>query len=213
MTGDITAARFGLRLRAPILALLVVLVGIEIVLTGADLGLWGARNWRSLCFVLFAFRPGLLDAGIQIWPGQWLTMFVSHIFVHVGLLHMLGNLLSLGLLLWLLRSLPPSRFLGIGLLSALGGAAVFALMAAPQASMTGASGAISGLAAFWAVRRLRGHRIQARTLAAAAALLAGLVALEQIPGLATAWQTHLGGAMTGALLACRPSCPFLRSVS
>lgn len=183
------------------LALIALLIVIELLLTGADLRLWGQTNWRARAFVAFSFQPNLWVKGWEFWPGQRFGMLVTHIFLHVGFLHMVGNVLSLALLLRLLGWMQSWGFLMVGLLSALGGALAFWALAPAGASMTGTSGAISGLAAFWVIRRSGQNPVRWKAVAALAVLLLILIGLEIMPGISTAWQAHLGGAVVGVVLA------------
>ncbi|MFN4128205.1 MAG: rhomboid family intramembrane serine protease [Paracoccaceae bacterium] len=192
--------RAWLRRHALTVGVIVILICIECLLTGADLGLWGDRRWRAWAFVQFSFRPIMWEMGWEFWPGQRIGMLLTHIFVHVGFFHMAGNVLSLALLLRLLGWLRSWAFLGVGLVAALGGAFAFWAFTPVAASMTGASGAISGLAAFWIVRRLRQNPVRWKAIAAGLVLFTVLVALEALPGIATAWQAHLGGAVPGAAI-------------
>lgn len=189
----------------PVWFLLLAMLAVELALSGADAGLWGHRLWRARAFLSFAFRPDLIGGPSALWPGQPGAMFLSHVFLHVGLLHMAGNVLSLVLLLRLLGWMRPWGFVTLGLVSALGGALAFWMLASGPASMTGASGAISGLAAFWAVRRLRQNPLRWQAVAAGLVLLLALAAAEFLPGLGTAWQAHLGGALVGALFGPTPA--------
>lgn len=182
------------------LAVIALLIVLELLLTGSDLGLWGQNNWRARAFVAFSFQPVFWANGWEFWPGQRFGMLVTHIFLHVGFLHMAGNVLSLVLLLRLLGWMSPLGFLGLALLSALGGAWAFWPFAPAAASMTGASGAISGLAAFWGVRRIRQNPVRWKAVAAGCVLVLVLIGLEIMPGISTAWQAHLGGALVGALV-------------
>lgn len=201
-----------MRRHAAGLGLIAVLIGIELVLTGADLRLWGQTNWRARAFVAFSFQPNLWVRGWAFWPGQQTGMLFTHIFLHVGLFHMVGNVLALALLLRLLGWMRPPVFLGVGLIAALGGALAFWAFAPATASMTGASGAVSGLAAFWITRRLRQNPVRWKAVAAGLVLFAVLIALEALPGISTAWQAHLGGAVPGALMSVFYKRPRRRPV-
>ena len=189
------------RTRWPVLVFIAVIAAVEIVLSGADLGLWGHRPWRGWAFLLGAFRPLFIELGQGVYPGQPVAMFLTHVFVHVGFLHMAGNLLTLILLARLLRARSATWFLMLSLASAAGGGALFAALAPAHASMTGASGAISGLAAFWVILRFGTTRFRPRAAVAAVMILAALFGLEFLPGIATAWQAHLGGALVGLVAA------------
>jgi membrane associated rhomboid family serine protease len=88
------------------------------------------------------------------------------------------------------------RFLALYLLSALGGAVMYYYIAPPNNPAVGASGAIFGLFGAWFVvaRRLR---LDSRGIAA---LIAINLALSFFFHTYIAWQDHIGGLLTGALL-------------
>ena len=88
------------------------------------------------------------------------------------------------------------RFLAVYLLSAVGGAVMYYYLAAPNAPAVGASGAIFGLFGAWfiAYRRLR---LDTRGIAM---LIAINLALSFFLHNIIAWQDHVGGLLTGALL-------------
>ena len=114
---------------------------------------------------------GILDIVFNMW---------ALIFVGPALEGLLGRL----------------RFLGVYLLSAVGGAVMYYYLAAPTAPAVGASGAIFGLFGAWFVvsRRLR---LDTRGIVA---LIAINLALSFLWHTTIAWQAHIGGLLTGAVL-------------
>jgi membrane associated rhomboid family serine protease len=88
------------------------------------------------------------------------------------------------------------RFLAVYLLSAVGGAVTYYFLAQPNYPAVGASGAIFGLFGAWFVvaRRLR---LDSRGIVA---LIAINLALSFWWHNTIAWQDHIGGLLTGALL-------------
>lgn len=184
----------------PVGLLIGVIAVIELGLTGADLHLWGKTSWRSWAYVYFSFQPWLLEGGTPLWPGQRVGMFLTYNFLHIGIGHMTSNMAAFGLLAFLLRQgMSVRALLGICLASAIGGALLFMLLASPYA-MTGASGALSGLATAWALSTLpdQGRTGAGQTLIVLARIIALILLIEVLPGGQTAWQTHLGGALAGA---------------
>lgn len=139
-------SRFGLAEVVPLVAVGLIWIGIEVVLAGADLQLWGGPDWRSLAYRIGGFRPGLLrgappDFAIQ--PG---TMFLSYAFLHGGVWHLAGNLLALATLgPALLPRLGAGRVLLVLFVSTLAGGLAFALLSPDQTLMVGASGGLFGL--------------------------------------------------------------------
>jgi len=92
--------------------------------------------------------------------------------------------------------LGRARFLAVYLLSALGGAVLYYFLAPPNYPAAGASGAIFGLFGAWFVvsRRLR---LDTRGIVM---LIAINLALSFFFHNYIAWQDHIGGLLTGALL-------------
>lgn len=188
-------SRFGLAEVVPLVAVGLVWIGIEVVLAGADLQLWGGPDWRSLAYRIGGFRPGLLrgappDFAIQ--PG---TMFLSYAFLHGGIWHLAGNLLALATLgPALLPRLGAGRVLLVLFVSTLAGGLAFALLSPDQALMVGASGGLFGLFGTLVVRARR------RPWRAAADLAILNLGAWLLLGGALAWQAHLGGFAAGLVV-------------
>ena len=116
-------------------------------------------------------------------------------FLHIGLLHLAGNLLSLAIVGPALeRVFGWWRFLAIYLVSALGGSVAVYLFGSPFGAVAGASGAIYGLfaATLIVVRKLG---LDARFMVLAVALN---FAVSFAPGISLLG--HLGGFISGGLL-------------
>ncbi|UNX54977.1 rhomboid family intramembrane serine protease [Georgenia sp. TF02-10] len=128
--------------------------------------------------------------------------FLTSAFLHGGVLHLALNMYAL----WIVGSvLEPAlgrwRYIALYLLSAVGGSVTVVLLADPSGlswvtQVVGASGAVFGLfaAIFFVLRRLGRDATQIVVLIGLNFALGFLV-----PNIA--WQAHLGGAVTGALLA------------
>lgn len=182
----------------------------ELLLWGADRGLWGSGRWRSLAYAYGGFWVGLLKGWRPNFPAQPWTMFLTYGFLHTGLAHLLGNLAAL---IWLTRSLLPRMGMGLILLiygaAALAGAGMFGLLSQQFVPMVGASGAIFGLAGAWVATEAQDDRARGRpwrrVLARVVLIGAVLVVLNLfqwwLDGGRLAWQTHLGGFLAGAILA------------
>jgi membrane associated rhomboid family serine protease len=154
--------------------------------------------------------------------------FVSYMFVHGGVLHLLANMLMLYVFGTAVESRMGSRHFLLYYLFCGVGAAVFSLLLAglmPVGPFVGASGAILGVAVafamFWPDAELIVFPIpvpiKARTL------VIGLVALDLIgsrlwPGDGIAHIAHIGGALFGYLffrvqsLSHRTPAPTARTV-
>lgn len=183
-------------------ALCCMIILIELALKGADLRLWGAPGWRPWAYIYLSFQPRLLEGINPLWPGQWIGMFITHSFLHIGLLHMASNSVALILLAYLLRrERSLAEVLSIFLISAIGGAALFAALAPPLASMAGASGALSGLSVVWAIGNTPNpvRYISWQSLKVLTWITLLIFLIEVLPGSHTAWQAHLGGAIAGAM--------------
>jgi membrane associated rhomboid family serine protease len=145
------------------------------------------------------FRTGGPLQGVA--AGQWYRLITSA-FLAPGL----GSLGFLDIVfnMWALIFVGPAlegllgrvRFLTVYLLSALGGGVLYYFLAAPYAAAAGASGAIFGLFGAWFVvaRRLR---LDTRPIVI---LIVINLALSFFYHNVIAWQDHIGGLLTGALL-------------
>ena len=132
-------------------------------------------QWYRLLTSAFLHEPGLSGFG----PAHIIFNMWALIMVGPALEQMLGRL----------------RFLAVYLLSALGGSVLYYLYAAPNQSALGASGAIFGLFGAWFVlaRRLR---LDSRAIVFLIVL--NLAISFAVPSIA--WQDHVGGLVTGAVL-------------
>ncbi len=192
---------------APILLWIVATCALfEIVFTLAESPFLGFPALRRTAIMYGAFWPGLLGEWQPLFVGQKLTMFVTYAFLHAGFMHMLFNML---LLVHLGREsvsrLGQAGFALVCLLCAIGGAGAFGLLNSGDAPMLGASGAVFGLfgtTIYWDIQRRRAIRA---SLDQPIRLIIGLVVMNVllwflVSGM-LAWEAHLGGFVTGAVLA------------
>lgn len=196
------------------LAVLLICGSIELMLQLADLGLVGSQRLRFTAYTYGGFWPGLLDNWRPNYPGQPITMFLTYSVLHGGLVHLVVNmitLLSLGAAVSDRGGLV--RYALIYVVSILGGAALFALLAPGVRPMVGASGALFGLVGAltaWETVERRALRLTLRPVLKIVAFLVvmNLVLWWAMDGL-LAWETHLGGFLAGAgaalLLGQRPA--------
>lgn len=191
----------GLRQMPVVLGIAVICIAIELALQAADQGLIGSPLWRRLAYQYGAFWPGLLDNWKPNYPAQPVTMFFSYAFLHGGLGHLVGNVITLVSLAGIAVARVGQRgFLAIYAASAGVGALTYAALLPGPYPMVGASGALFGLAGAWqywvqadAPRRRRAWI----TLRAALGLIGlNLLLLWYLDG-RMAWQTHLGGFVAG----------------
>jgi membrane associated rhomboid family serine protease len=130
--------------------------------------------------------------------------FLTAAFLHLDSMpmHLLLNMLGLWLVgPYLELLLGPARFLGIYLLSAVGGSVGTFLLADPETdawltSVVGASGAIFGL--WGALIVVQRHLRRDSNGITGVIVINGILGFV-VPGIA--WQAHLGGLLTGALAA------------
>ena len=142
-----------------------------------------------------------LHATVGVASGQYYRLLTSAFLHEPGLsgfgpAHIIFNMWALLLVgPQLERLLGHARFLTVYLLSALGGAVAFYLLAPVNEPSLGASGAIFGLfgAYFVVAKRLR---VDSRAIVFLIVL--NLVISFAMPGIA--WQAHVGGLITGGLL-------------
>jgi membrane associated rhomboid family serine protease len=135
--------------------------------------------------------------------GEWYRLFTSAFLAPATGLSGLG-FIDILFNMWALVFVGPSlegllgraRFLAVYLVSALGGGVMYYFLAPPNYPAVGASGAIFGLFGAWFVmsRRLR---LDTRGIVM---LIAINLALSFFFHNIIAWQDHIGGLVTGALL-------------
>ncbi|MER5482416.1 rhomboid family intramembrane serine protease [Streptomyces sp. NPDC002812] len=134
---------------------------------------------------------------IGVSTGEYYRLLTSP-FLHADWWHILGNMLGL----WFIggpleQALGRARYLAVYLLSALGGSAAVYLLTAPTVPTLGASGAVFGLLGATVVL-FRRMRYEMRPLITMAVFM---LVLTFAPGLNVSWQAHIGGLVTGALVA------------
>lgn len=160
-------------------------------LLGVNLAVFvaGLAAGSKLIFDTLLFGYGVAD-------GQWYRL-VTSIFLHQQFLHIAMNMLGL----WFLgppleAALGRVRFLALYLVSGLGGSALTYMVAVPQQGSLGASGAIFGLFGATAVL-MRRMRYDMRPIL----ILLVLNLIFTFTWSNIAWEAHIGGLVTGALLA------------
>jgi membrane associated rhomboid family serine protease len=144
--------------------------------TGALHGVAAGESYRLITSAFLAPATGLNGLGfMDILFNMWALVFVGP-----SLEGLLGRV----------------RFLAVYVLSAVGGGVMYYFLAPPNYPAVGASGAIFGLFGAWFVvsRRLR---LDTRGIVV---LIAINLALSFFFHNVIAWQDHIGGLLTGALL-------------
>ncbi len=181
---------------------------IEAVLLGADWQIWAQPRLRATLYEYGGFWPGLLQGWQPNFPGQGGAMFLTYGVLHGGPGHAIVNMITLWSLGRMVVEWVGLRGLAVTYLAALlGGAVGYGLLAATPQPMVGASGALFGLAgglAVWAFRARPDRLAALRFLAWVVAFLIAMnVAMYWALDGHIAWQTHLGGALAGALVGLR----------
>jgi membrane associated rhomboid family serine protease len=131
-----------------------------------------------------------------------LYRLLTSAFMHYGIAHLLFNMYALYVLGPPLESwLGRLRFTALYLMSALGGSVLVYLLAPLNAATAGASGAVFGLfgAAFVVGKRLN---LNVQWVVGLIVLnLAFTFVIPLLGGANISWQGHIGGLVTGALVA------------
>lgn len=189
-----------------LIGLIVVCVAIEAVLLAADYGLFGPPRLRQTVYENAGFWPGLLGSWRPNYSAQPYLMFFSYAFLHGGFLHLAVNMVTL----WSLGQAVLVRvgvvgFVLLYLAALLGGALGFGLLAETLRPMVGASGALFGLAGGllawnYVDRFTLRERLWPVARAALLLLLLNVVLWWAMDG-QVAWETHLGGFVTGWIAA------------
>jgi membrane associated rhomboid family serine protease len=183
---------------------------IELLLTASDFGLIG-RGLRFPVYNAFAF----FDLYFEAWragvspPVEFWWSFVTHAFLHGGMLHMLMNtavFLALGA--HLCRAVGERATVALFFGCAIAGALAFGLIADTGRNfvpMVGASGAIFGF--LGAMKRWEWRYVSANGLPRRRfwSTMLGLVVVNLLlsvglgGGGGVAWEAHLGGFVAGWL--------------
>ena len=192
----------GLWSSSVLLGLIGLCCGVELVLVAADYGLIGTPRWRGLAYQNGAFWAGLLYNWRPNYGAQPGLMFVTYAFLHSGLGHLVGNMLTLFFLGQIVQERVGQRwFAALYAISAIGGAVAFAVLSSSPQPMVGASGALFGLAGAWQYWEWSDRRRAGQHTWPVWRTMLGLVLLNAVlwvwmDGL-LAWETHLGGFIAG----------------
>lgn len=185
-----------------VIAVIAICVVIEGLLQMAAFFQSGSVRLRAEAYENWGFWVGLLHTWTPNYPSQPYVMFLTYGFLHGGFLHLVVNMVTLWSLgLAVLHRVGTRGFVLLYTGSILGGAAGFALLASSLAPMVGASGALFGLAggllAWGYVDRFSLQEALWPVARAAALLLTLNVVMWWALDGQLAWETHLGGFLTG----------------
>jgi membrane associated rhomboid family serine protease len=181
------------------------------VTTGAAVT-WSLVGINVLLYVAVLARPSIADnlemvgyagnsrGAIGVGAGQWYRLLTSAFVAPsgggLGFADILFNMWALIVVgPQLERLLGSARFLAVYLLSALGGGVFLYYLVPPNQPALGASGAVFGLFGAWFV--------VSRKLRTDSRGILGLIAINLVLGFVVsgiAWQDHIGGLITGALI-------------
>lgn len=192
--------------RLPVYTIAAICIVIELALLAADFNLVGTPRLRGTVYEYAGFWPGLLGDWHPNYPGQWLLMFVTYGFLHGGIAHLAVNMYTLMQLGRLVQARVGTwGFLAVYMLSMLGGGLGFGLLADTLNPMVGASGALFGLAGAlvaWNYIDRYTYKLGLWPIAQIVALLVAInVVLYWAMNGQLAWETHLGGFVSGWIAA------------
>ncbi len=181
------------------------IVAIELWLSASDRG-WIDPEWRTYAFLNGAFwRPVATGAVAPLFDEQWLTMYVSHAFLHGGIVHVALNstvLLALGK--HIAARTGPWVLLALFVVSAVAGALGFQILSNSNAPMVGASGAVFGFLGLWLYWDFIHRRRLGLPITPVLKTVLGLVAANVLIYFAfsgtLAWEAHLGGFVAGVVV-------------
>lgn len=189
-----------------VIALIALCLGIELLLSLADMGVFGRPRIRAIAYEYAGFWPGLLGSWRPNFAAQPYTMFFTYGFLHSGQAHLVVNMITLWALAQpVLERVGTGRFLLLYGASIIGGAFGFGLLAPDLTPMVGASGALfglfGGLLSWSYVDRFTLDEALSPVLRAVAFLIALNVVMWWAMNGQLAWETHLGGFITGWVVA------------
>lgn len=187
-------------------SVIAVCVVIEFVLQLGDRGLLDGVRVRATVYEYFGFWPGLLGDWRPNYPFQPQAMFLTYSFLHGGFLHLALNMVTLwSLSRVVIARVGEKRFVFIYAFSILGGAVGFWLLTDTLQPMVGASGALFGLAgALVAWNYLDRFLLRQGMLPVLQTILLLIflnIALWWGMSGQLAWETHLGGFISGWIAA------------
>lgn len=185
-----------------LIVLIALCAVVELTLQLADRQIIGSARLRLEAYEYAGFWAGLLQSWTPNYPNQPYIMFITYGFLHGGFLHMLVNMVTLWSLgLAVLDRVGVKGFILLYTATLMGGAAGFALLASTLSPMVGASGALFGLAGgllAWGYVDRFSFQEALWPVARAAGLLVTLnIVMWWALNGQLAWETHLGGFITG----------------
>ncbi len=189
-----------------VVALAVVLVGIELVFQAGARGFGGAAavGWRIEAFNAYAFIPDLFDRMVS--TGAWglrdLARMVTYLFLHNGFAHLafvVVFLLAMGK--YVGELFHPAALLAVFFGSGIAGAALYGLVLNDRVALIGGYPAVYGLIGAYTFVLWTGLGAMRQNRAKAFTLIGFLMAFQLLFGLlfggGNFWVAELGGFCTG----------------
>ena len=186
---------------------LVILVStfgvIELIATLSEVNGLNLPRFRTIFLIFGAFWNPIVSGDLDgIYSFQKYLMFISHAFLHGGIIHTLMNsvvLLSLGKII--AQEVGNWAVLLLFFLSAVGGAICFTIFSHGSGPMVGASGAVFGFIGIWQYWEFTSRKKSGLTLKPFFSTLMGLIFVNFVIFLmlegGLAWEAHLGGFLVG----------------
>ncbi|WP_299031161.1 rhomboid family intramembrane serine protease [uncultured Sulfitobacter sp.] len=199
-----------------VIALFVIMAGIELVLTAGEAGLIGgpqAIGWRLGLVRDWGFAGNYVDAMLAqgYFPPEHMARFLTYPFIHLSFTHaLIAIVLMLALGKMAAEVMGQFAMLALFVLSGIGGALVYALLLDDRVWLVGAYPSVYGLIggySFLMWRRLAatgGQQMQAFTLIG---MLMGLQLIWSLfASVGYGWVAELSGFFCGFLLCfiCAP---------
>ncbi|MDD9718163.1 rhomboid family intramembrane serine protease [Dinoroseobacter sp. PD6] len=188
----------------------LVIIGFCILVEGilqlANLGMIDHPRLRAEVVEYLGFWPGLLGTWRPNYAGQPYAMFFTYGFLHGGLLHLVLNMVTLySLSRAVIDRVGSGKYLLLYAATIIGGAIGYWLLTSSLRPMVGASGALFGLAGAIVAWDYLDRFLLSEGLwpvLRTVLFLVGLnIALWWAMGGQLAWETHLGGFVTGWVMA------------
>lgn len=163
--------------------------------------------WITFALQLFFFDMGVDLTAFGLAPRDPVGAIgiITCVFLHGNLLHLVGNSLSLLIVLTALCTAYHDRhlFLAIGKIILLSGLLVWIMGRGGRAIHIGASGLFYGLIAYAFVSSIRYRKTDLFLISSLILLVSGQTLLEGVLTIGTivSWEFHLMGAISGIMLA------------
>lgn len=179
---------------------IIVFVGMEIIGNTED--------------TIFLFEHGAMYVPSVLEDGEWYRVF-THMFVHSGLDHIFNNMLMLGILGYQMeRQYGRIKYIVTYFICGAGATAVSAIpeiLTNEYSVGVGASGAIMGLFGALLVMIFKNRSQFARVSSAPRLVLLFIIMVFGNMEEGVDWMAHLGGALTGVIIAFAIYRPKLKN--